>query len=91
MSQFRRHNSPIAASDAAQFAELKVLGDLVKRGSVVYLGHGVDFEHFDAGTRTPEPADLAGIAHPRVGFFGGIDDYVVDLALIAELAKRGLI
>lgn len=82
----------LAASDAAVYVSQRLLDEesgLVKRGSVIYLGHGVDFDHFDAGAREPEPADIAAIAHPRVGFFGGIDDYVVDLALIAELAKRG--
>lgn len=81
----------LAACDAAVYVSHRLLDeerDLVKRGSAVYLGHGVDFDHFEADTRSSEPADIATIAHPRVGFFGGIDDYVVDLALIAELAKR---
>lgn len=34
-----------------------------------------------------EPADLAGIAHPRVGYVGSIHPEL-DLALIAELARR---
>ena len=32
-------------------------------------------------------ADLAAIPAPRVGFFGGLDDYVVDLDLLRETAE----
>lgn len=53
---------------------------------VFFLDHGVDFQRFAADSG-PEPADLAVIPHPRVGFFGGIDDYVVDLDLIAHVAR----
>ena len=53
------------------------------------VSHGVDYEHFrSALTRSwPEPADLAGIPHPRLGFFGLIRDWV-DLDLLAEVARR---
>jgi GT2 family glycosyltransferase/glycosyltransferase involved in cell wall biosynthesis len=50
-----------------------------------FLDHGVDLDHF-GGDVGPEPADLATIAHPRIGFFGGIDDYVVDLDLLERVA-----
>ncbi len=51
------------------------------------LGHGVDLAHFDPAATGPEPTDLAAVPHPRVGFFGGIDDYVVDLPLVRRLAQ----
>ena len=50
------------------------------------IGHGVDLDHFDARTVAAEPADLATVPRPRVGFFGGIDDYVVDLDLLRRVA-----
>jgi UDP-galactopyranose mutase len=48
----------------------------------------VDVPHF-ARARQPiaEPADQAAIAHPRIGFFGVIDERM-DLALITELADQ---
>jgi glycosyltransferase involved in cell wall biosynthesis len=57
-----------------------------------FLDHGVDLEHFtpmdadvvDAGR---EPPELQAIPHPRIGFFGGFDDYVVDFALIERVAR----
>lgn len=53
-----------------------------------FLDHGVDLDHFTPRGTEDEPADLSAIAHPRIGFFGGIDDYVVDLSLLAATAKR---
>ncbi len=35
-----------------------------------------------------EPADLRDIPHPRIGFFGGFDDYVVDFDLLEQLARE---
>jgi glycosyltransferase involved in cell wall biosynthesis len=53
----------------------------------VFLDHGVDFERFD-GNPGPEPADLVAVPRPRLGFFGGIDDYVVDLPLLERVARE---
>jgi GT2 family glycosyltransferase/glycosyltransferase involved in cell wall biosynthesis len=57
-------------------------------GRAVFLDHGVDLEHFRPGGNGPEPPDLAAIPHPRVGFFGGLDDYVVDMDLLAGVAAH---
>ncbi|RYU84443.1 glycosyltransferase family 1 protein [Hymenobacter persicinus] len=46
----------------------------------------IDKDHFgQARTKLAEPADQAGIAHPRVGFFGVVDERL-DIALLGELA-----
>jgi UDP-galactopyranose mutase len=48
----------------------------------------VDVAHFaHARESVPDPADQAAIPHPRVGFFGVIDERM-DLALIDELAEQ---
>ena len=52
-----------------------------------YLGHGVDFEHFRDGGSRPEPAEIAGLARPILGFYGALDDYTVDLELLIEAAR----
>jgi len=47
----------------------------------------VDRAHFAQARRPqPEPADQAPIAHPRLGFFGVIDERM-DLALLAAVAR----
>ncbi|MGW5050973.1 glycosyltransferase [Actinokineospora sp. NPDC004072] len=50
-----------------------------------FLDHGVDLKHFRR--RVELPADLAAIPGPRIGFFGGLDDYLVDFDLLERLAE----
>ncbi len=50
-----------------------------------FLDHGVDLDLFRTGL--PESPDLARIGRPRLGFFGGFDDYVIDFDLLEHLAK----
>ncbi len=46
----------------------------------------IDKAHFgQARQEMPEPADQAGIAHPRVGFFGVVDERL-DIELLRQLA-----
>ncbi|WP_196953937.1 glycosyltransferase family 1 protein [Hymenobacter guriensis] len=46
----------------------------------------IDKDHFgQARQEMPEPADQASIAHPRIGFFGVVDERL-DIALLGELA-----
>jgi glycosyltransferase involved in cell wall biosynthesis len=54
-----------------------------------FVDHGVDYDQFlDAGEgKQPEPADLAGIPHPRIGFVGGIDAHTFDPPLFSEVAR----
>lgn len=58
-----------------------------RAASVHCFPSSIDSAHF-AGARdrgTPDPADQAGIARPRLGFFGVIDERI-DLGLIAAVA-----
>ncbi len=54
-------------------------------GRAHFLDHGVDLDLFTLDGPDP-PEDMARIPGPRVGFIGGIDDYVVDLDLLDILA-----
>ncbi len=51
-----------------------------------YVPHGVAYEKF-ADVAPDEPRALKNIPHPRLAFFGGIDERV-DIALLAQLAAR---
>ena len=53
----------------------------------LFLDHGVDLDHFRRRPAAEEPADLAGVPRPRIGFFGGLDDYVVDFPLLEHVAR----
>jgi glycosyltransferase involved in cell wall biosynthesis len=81
----------LAACDAAVFVSQELMREeepLITSGMAVFLGHGVDVDHFAAGPTRPQPSDIAAIRRPRIGFFGGIDDYVVDLDLVRRLARE---
>ncbi len=55
--------------------------------SVQTLPNAADVRRFDQARQEPIPADLAAIPQPRIGYVGNIN-VKVDLALIAELARR---
>lgn len=63
--------------------------ELVKRQRALnehtyYVPHGVEYDLF-AGGAAPEPETLSSIGHPRLVFFGGIDERV-DYDLLERLA-----
>lgn len=53
-----------------------------------FLDHGVDVEHFRPRPAAEWPADLAAIPGPRAGFFGALDDYLVDFGLLERVAAE---
>ncbi len=58
------------------------------RPDAVLVPHGVDYDHFAAAWRSPQPSPegLAGIPSPIFGFFGLIRHWI-DVRLLAEAAK----
>lgn len=63
--------------------------DLKERFGVpaVQLPHGVDFDWFDARARAPEPADLAAIPRPRIGYIARLDERT-DTDTLAGIARE---
>ena len=57
----------------------------VTKGRACFLDHGVDLEHFQQRPRSGRLRQR-GIAGPIIGFFGGLDDYVIDFDLLERLA-----
>ncbi len=53
-----------------------------------FLDHGVDVAHFVQTPAAREPDDVAALPRPRLGFFGGFDDYVIDFDLLEKLATE---
>ncbi|WP_043631009.1 glycosyltransferase [Nonomuraea candida] len=51
-----------------------------------FLDHGVDLEHFVPVPPERQPRDLRDIPGPRIGFFGALDDFVVDFELLERVA-----
>lgn len=52
-----------------------------------FLDHGVDTRHFAPRPRTGKLTGL-GIPRPIIGFFGGLDDYVVDFDQLECIARE---
>ncbi|WP_367129865.1 glycosyltransferase [Saccharothrix sp. HUAS TT1] len=51
-----------------------------------FLDHGVDVDHFTARPEHRWPDDVRSIPGPRIGFFGALDDFVVDFDLLERVA-----
>ncbi|HET6557024.1 MAG TPA: glycosyltransferase [Prolixibacteraceae bacterium] len=47
----------------------------------------IDQAHFESGLGSDDPADQAGIPHPRVGFFGVLDERL-DIELVDKIALQ---
>ena len=81
-------NALFTECDAVLYASRTLMEtekSFVKKDAV-FFDHGVDQIHFSRKT-APEPIDIARIPRPRIGFFGGIDDYVVDLGLLTNMSR----
>ncbi|MFK7743004.1 MAG: hypothetical protein AB8H80_22010 [Planctomycetota bacterium] len=55
------------------------------KAPAVFLDHGVDSEHF---AERPRTGALSGydVKRPVIGFFGGLDDYIIDFDLLERIA-----
>lgn len=78
----------LASSDAVLYVSRALMEAESDRtaGRAYFLDHGVDLDHFDRARLQGEPPDLASVPRPRIGFFGGLDDYIVDFDLLERLA-----
>jgi glycosyltransferase involved in cell wall biosynthesis len=76
-----RHGDAVLYSSRSFLeSERELTGDRAR-----FLDHGVDLRHFAPRGRTGT-LERRGIPRPIIGFFGGIDDYVVDLDLLERVA-----
>ncbi len=54
----------------------------------IFLDHGVDLDHFRAVSPEVQAVDIRDLPRPRIGFFGGLDDYIVDFDLLERIATE---
>lgn len=81
-------------SDAAAYVHEGLMErerGLVKQS--VLIGHGVDFDQFVAarplqGPRCPTPPAMQNLVKPIVGFYGGMDEYRMDVELMIKIARH---
>jgi glycosyltransferase involved in cell wall biosynthesis len=79
----------LAAADLVLASSREIAADLQRRCGkhVEFLPNGVDYDLFAAAERQPEPAELAAIPRPRVGYTGKIS-VKFDFDLLLELSQR---
>ncbi len=79
--------SLMTKSDAVLYCSRSLLGaeKHLTGDKAIFLDHGVDTKHFAPRPHTGLLTDL-GAKRPIVGFFGGLDDYVVDFDLLEKVA-----
>jgi hypothetical protein len=76
-------DSVLYASRALMTEEREYTGE-----RAAFLDHGVDVDHFRPRPEPEQPADLRQIPGPRIGFFGALDDFVVDFDLLEVVASE---
>ncbi|MFD2091862.1 glycosyltransferase [Blastococcus deserti] len=81
-AQLLEHSDCVLYVSRALMADERALtGD-----RAAFLDHGVDVDHFRPRPAEELPADLRAVPGPRIGFFGALDDYVVDFDLLEHVA-----
>ncbi|MEU0480881.1 glycosyltransferase [Streptosporangium sp. NPDC006013] len=78
-----RSDHVLYVSTALMDEERRMTGD-----RAYFLDHGVDTGHFRRRPESEQPADIRAIPGPRVGFFGALDDYLVDFDLLERIARE---
>jgi glycosyltransferase involved in cell wall biosynthesis len=89
------HEDLIARAGLVYYSGRKLLEeDLAAHPEIAHkaklLEQAVDFEHFESATARlwEEPADVASIARPRLGYFGAIESWLIDQELIRYVSRR---
>lgn len=79
----------LAAANLVLASSREIAADLQRRSGkqVEFLPNGVDYELFAAAGRHPEPAEIAAIPRPRIGYIGKIS-VKFDFDLLLELSQR---
>ena len=82
--QLLQHSDAVLyVSRSLMAEESRLTGD-----RAVFLDHGVDLDHFRPRTQEEQPDDLRSVPGPRIGFFGALDDFVVDFDLLEHVARE---
>jgi len=78
----------LAHSDLVLYVSRMLMDEETPRigGRAHFIDHGVDVDHFRVSAEVDLPADLRAVPAPRAGFFGALDDFVVDFDLVERVA-----
>ena len=85
------HNRALDAADLVFYSSRKLLAEAERGQDKSYLlEQAVDFDHWatvsHGDLRVPD--EIEGIPHPRLGYFGAIEPWLIDQDLIREAARQ---
>ena len=81
----------LAAADLVTTTAQKLFDDKRQYNANTHYVHNVgDFDHFNRVMTTvfSEPLPMQAIPHPRIGFFGAVSSYKLDIPLLENLALK---
>jgi len=60
------------------------------RAKSMLLEQGVDYDHFATATLIdcPQPDELRGVPHPRLGYLGAIEPWLIDQELVGYVSRK---
>jgi glycosyltransferase involved in cell wall biosynthesis len=89
------HNDLLARADLIYYSGRKLFEEETAQHSEIagkarLLEQGVDYDHFASATSQEwtQPEDIAHVAHPRLGYFGAIEPWLIDQELIRYVSLK---
>ncbi len=85
------HERAIESADIVFYSSRKLLNEATRaREKSFLLEQAVDFDHWAAISHgnLKVPVEIEGIPHPRIGYFGAIEPWLIDQELIKQAARE---
>ena len=83
------HNYAIEKADIVLYSGRKLLAEATHGLEKSFLlEQAVDFEHWSQVANIKPAEEIAAIPHPRLGYFGAIDPWLMDQALIKRASRE---
>jgi glycosyltransferase involved in cell wall biosynthesis len=89
------HNYLIRQADVVFYSGRKLFEEETgshpkTKAKSMLLEQGVDYDHFATATSMEgiQPNDLAGVPHPRLGYLGAIEPWLIDQELVRYVSQR---
>jgi glycosyltransferase involved in cell wall biosynthesis len=85
----RLHHHAIGAADLIFYSGRKLFEEANEGRERSYLlEQGVDYQHWSKVKGTPVAPEIERIPHPRLGYFGAIEPWLIDQELIKRAARE---
>lgn len=81
------HERALESADLILYSGRRLFDEATRARSHL-LEHGIDYEHFAAAQNLPIAPSIASIPSPRLGYFGALEDWLIDEDLIEHIARE---